>query len=127
MKKILALFFVFALFAGCSPDDKPEAINYPIEKSIIGKWILKGYESNSGYVEYNNLCEEKKDFLEFADNGRSTEQAFNENCETSYTINASWTINDVYLSMDNDEDEVGKYYKIVLLRAKLKTTLYYSK
>lgn len=142
MKKILAISFLFAVLAACSSDDKPKMINYPIAQNITAKWFLSGYDSGSGYVEYNNLCEEKKDFLEFTDNGRSYEQAFDEDCETSYSVNASWIVNDVYLSLDNDEDEVGKYYKILVLNdstlileeeitttvgAKLKTAFYYSR
>lgn len=104
MKHVVNPMLILALlisFSGCSSDDKPEAINYPVETNIIGKWYMIGYDSGNGYVEYKNACSEKRDYLEFLETSQSTEQGYDATCESGYTYNATWKItNGVYLSFD---------------------------
>lgn len=104
MKYFITPMFMLALllsFLGCSPDDKPEAINYPVDTNIIGKWYLIGYDAGNGYVEYKNACSEKRDYLEFLATAQSIEQGYDDTCESGYTYNSTWKVtNGVYLSFD---------------------------
>jgi len=104
MKHLITTMLMLALlfsFLGCSSDDKPEAINYPVDTNIIGKWYLIGYDAGNGYVEYKNACSEKRDYLEFMVASQSVEQGYDDTCDSGYTYNASWKItNGVYLSFD---------------------------
>lgn len=95
---MLALLFSFL---GCSSDDKPETIKYPVDTNIIGKWYLSGYDAGNGYVEYKNQCSEKRDYLEFLVTSQSVEQGYDSTCKSGYTYNATWKVtNGVYLSFD---------------------------
>jgi hypothetical protein len=137
----ICMILLLMVLTACSSDDKREPINYPIEQNITGRWYLAGFDSGSGYVEYNWLCEQQKDYLEFLDDGSSIEQNFNGDCEVAYTMNTTWSVNGVYLSLDNVEDEAEKNYKIIVLNdnnlmlehgtqsalGAKPTTLYYSK
>jgi|GEM_PF-4494891 len=116
MKHIINPILILALLislSGCSSDDKPEQIKYPVAENIIGRWYMIGYDSGNGYVEYKSACSDKRDYLEFLETMHSTEKSFAADCETGYTINAVWKVtNDINLSLNNDEDSVGRYYTV---------------
>lgn len=91
MKKYVLLFVSALSFISCGNDDGPVVA---AEASIIGSWEYSKEGTIVGTTEtlvnYQNLCSNKKDYIEFLQIGEYDDVSYNSNCDESIDY-GSWT------------------------------------
>ncbi|WP_026703703.1 lipocalin family protein [Flavobacterium soli] len=83
--KFLPLFFLVTMMFSCSSDDGGEN-NSTTQEQLIGKWMqLSEKETANGTVVYDenweHLCNSKKDYVEFYENGEFDWIQYESSCE----------------------------------------------
>lgn len=97
MKKIIIYFVLAGLIFSCNSDDNETA-------TILGKWYIKGGNSNGGeFQNYNHDCETSRDFQEFFENDEVTFNGYNSACELNEVETSIWVLDGNILTVSNTQ------------------------
>lgn len=103
MKRIITLGLLGLLSISCSRsgggDDDNESVN---ENSIVGKWIPVKETFNGKTIHISHECHNKKDYMQFYNNGNGEIVEYNNNCYESGKNTFTYYIegNKLYTSVD---------------------------
>ncbi len=121
MKKLLFLFISIFIITSCSDEDDTLPL---VEPSIIGSWELIKYGTiDNNNIEtisdYQNICINKKDYVQYLENGTVIRHTYDDNCtESIATFN--WTKIGNIISSDSPSSSLLETEIIELTHTKLK-------